>query len=499
MLFNSQEFLIFFPIVLFVYYIIPSKIRYIWLLFASYYFYMCWNAKYALLLLFSTVVTYLSGILIDKIKNKEGITEDNRVKLKKLCVAGSFILNLSVLFFFKYFEFAAQNINRIFHLININLNMPAFDVLLPVGISFYTFQALSYTIDIYRDEIYAEKNFLRYALFVSFFPQLVAGPIERSKNLLKQLAIPTKVDWDMARKGLLLMLWGYFLKIVLADRIAIFVDTVYGDYNTYGGYYLIVATILFAVQIYCDFYGYSTIAMGAAMILGIKLMENFDAPYLSKSVAEFWRRWHISLSSWFRDYLYIPLGGNRKGRLRKYINLMAVFLTSGLWHGAQWSFVVWGGLNGIYQIIGDILRPVRDKLVRVFELRRETFSHKLFKVISTFVLVDFAWLFFRAQSFKEALIIIKSMFTDYNPWILFDGSIYNCGLDSKNFMLMLIAILILLIADIFKYKGIKISEVILKQEYWFRWLVFGVSSSLILLFGIWGSAYDASSFIYFQF
>lgn len=195
----------------------------------------------------------------------------------------------------------------------------------------------------YRDEIYAEKNFLRYALFVSFFPQLVAGPIERSKNLLKQLAIPTKFNYDSAREGALLMLWGYFLKLVLADRIAIFVDTVYGDYVNYGGWYLVMATALFAVQIYCDFGGYSVIAMGAAKILGISLVENFDAPYLSKSVSEFWRRWHISLNSWFRDYLYIPLGGSRKGTMKKYLNLMIVFLVSGLWHGAQWTFVIWGG------------------------------------------------------------------------------------------------------------------------------------------------------------
>lgn len=499
MLFNSLQFLIFFPIVLLVYYILPSKIRYIWLLVASYYFYMCWNAKYALLLLFSTIVTYLSGLLMELIKNKDEITDEKRIKLKKWCVAGSFILNLLVLFFFKYFEFAIENLNRVFNMAGIELNMPVFDVILPVGISFYTFQALSYTMDVYRNDIYAEKNFLRYALFVSFFPQLVAGPIERSKNLLKQLAVPAKPDWDMVRKGLLLMLWGFFLKIVLADRVAIFVDTIYGDYEVYGGYYLIVATLLFAVQIYCDFYGYSTIAMGASMILGIQLMENFNSPYLSKSVAEFWRRWHISLSSWFRDYLYIPLGGNRKGKFRKFFNLMIVFLTSGLWHGAKWSFVIWGGLNGLYQIIGSILKPIRDKLVRILKLNRETFSHKLFKVISTFVMVDFTWIFFRAESFKDAIKIIKSMFTVYNPWILFDNSIYECGLDSKNFMVMLIAILILIIADIFKYKGIKISEVILKQEYWFRWLVFAVGANLILLFGIWGSGYDAASFIYFQF
>lgn len=247
--------------------------------------------------------------------------------------------------------------------------LPSVDILLPVGISFYTFQALGYTIDVYRGDTCAEKNFFQYALFVSFFPQLVAGPIERSSHLLQQLATPHKFNSEEAKSGLLLMLWGFFLKIVLADRIAIFVDWVYGDYHTFGGWYLIVATALFAIQIYCDFAGYSIIAMGAAQILGIRLMENFQSPYLAVSVADFWRRWHISLTSWFRDYLYIPLGGSRCSKWRKYMNKMIVFLVSGLWHGAKISFVVWGGLNGLYQIIGEILQPLRDKLVKLFLLK----------------------------------------------------------------------------------------------------------------------------------
>ena len=334
MLFNSFQFLIFFPIVLIVYYVLPNKIKYFWLLVASYYFYMCWNAKYALLILASTIITYISGLLIDKVKNSDK-TEKSKDTLKKWVVAGSFITNLGILFYFKYINFTLNIITQVLGKVHIQLNAPVFDIILPVGISFYTFQALSYTMDVYRGEIYAEKNFFRYALFVSFFPQLVAGPIERSKNLLKQLAVPKKFDFVKARDGFLLMIWGYFLKVVLADRIAIFVDTVYGDYQTFNGWYIAVATILFAVQIYCDFAGYSTIAMGAAEILGIDLMENFDAPYLSASVADFWRRWHISLTSWFKDYLYIPLGGSRKGKVRKYINKLIVFLVSGLWHGAN--------------------------------------------------------------------------------------------------------------------------------------------------------------------
>ncbi len=498
MLFNSAQFLLFFPIVVLIYYIVPKKVRYIWLLIASYYFYMCWSVKYVLLLLFSTGVTYLSGILLEKIKQSK-IKKNKKIRLKKLCVAGSFGLNLGVLVYFKYFDFIIDNLYSVLEAVGIVIVQPQFNIILPVGISFYTFQALSYTMDVYRNDIYAEKNFLKYALFVSFFPQLVAGPIERSKNLLKQLGKGNQFDFEMAWDGFLLMLWGFFMKIVIADRIAIFVDRVYGDYHTYGGWYLIVATMLFAVQIYCDFYGYSTIARGASKILGIELMENFNAPYFAQSVAEFWRKWHISLSSWFRDYLYFPLGGNRKGTLRKYLNLMIVFLVSGLWHGASWSFVVWGGLNGIYQVFAYVLRPVRDKLVKVFCLDREALSHKLFHIIGTFLLVDFTWIFFRASSLKEAVGIVRSMFAVHNPQILLDDSLYHCGLDRKNFDVMLFAIVVLVVADICKTRGIKIREIIRRQEWWFRYLFVALSAAFILLLGIWGAGYDATSFIYFQF
>ena len=368
MLFNSYQFLIFFPVVVLLYYVIPPKIRYLWLLAASYYFYMCWNAKYALLLLSSTLVTYISGYLIDRIRQAR-YPQKKEQRRKSWVVAACCAINLGILFYFKYANFTIEVLKRAFELIHIQWNPPHADVLLPVGISFYTFQALSYTIDVYRGEIPAEKNFFRYALFVSFFPQLVAGPIERSKNLLTQLAAPSSFNAEKAKSGLLLMLWGFFLKTVLADRIAIFVDFVYGNFEKYNGLYIAVATVLFAVQIYCDFAGYSTIAIGAAEVLGIDLMENFDAPYLVTSVAAFWRRWHISLTSWFKDYLYIPLGGSRKGVYRKYVNKMIVFLLSGLWHGADFSYVVWGALNGAYQIIGEILMPLRSKIAIVSERR----------------------------------------------------------------------------------------------------------------------------------
>ena len=498
MLFNSIDFLIFLPIVLVIYYIIPMKYKHIWLLISSYYFYMCWNAKYVLLIFVSTVITYLSGILIDKVEKTWPDVNDIG-KYKKLILALSFVSNLGILFYFKYINFTLDIVTRVLSKMNISMNVPVFDVILPVGISFYTFQALSYSVDVYRGEVAPEHDFFRYALFVSFFPQLVAGPIERSKNLLTQLREPRKFDFGYAFDGILLMLWGFFLKIVLADRIAIFVDTVYGDCEHYQGIYLIVATVLFAVQIYCDFSGYSSIAMGTAKLLGIELMDNFNAPYLSTSVADFWRRWHISLTSWFKDYLYIPLGGSKKGILRKYFNKMIVFMLSGLWHGAQLTFVVWGAINGLYQVIGEILMPIRKKVSDIIGINRNSEGFYALSAIATFALVDFTWIFFRADSLGRAIYIIKSILNTENIWTLFDGSLYNCGLDEKNFRLMVIAVIILLIADILKRKGIRVREIILRQDGYIKCLVVSFSILLIMVFGKYGPAYDAVNFIYFQF
>lgn len=498
MLFNSFDFLIFFPIVLLIYYAIPDRIKYIWLLVTSYYFYMCWNAKYALLILLSSAITYLSGIAMEKVDRNISSAEKIS-RYKKIIVAISLVSNLGILFYFKYFNFAVSLLAKVLSYVHITISIPRFDILLPVGISFYTFQALGYTLDVYRGDIYAEKNFLRYALFVSFFPQLVAGPIERSKNLLKQLAVTNKFNYRKAKKGFLLMLWGFFLKIVLADRIAIFVDKVYGDYETYTGWYLVIATILFGVQVYCDFAGYSIIAVGAAKFLGVDLMENFDAPYLSTSVAEFWRKWHISLTSWFKDYLYIPLGGSRRGKLRKYFNKVVVFLVSGLWHGASISYVVWGGLNGCYQVIGEILMPLREKVWHICNIQPESKGHRLLQMGCTYILIDFTWIFFRANSFSEGVAIVKHICRASNPWILFDGGLYQCGLDQRNFQFMLVAIGILLFADICKKKKICIIDSILEEDTWFQWIFVLAAVMIILIFGIYGPSYDAANFIYFQF
>lgn len=381
---------------------------------------------------------------------------------------------------------------------------------MPVGISFYTLQALGYLIDVYRGDMDAEKNFLKYALFVSFFPQLVAGPIERSKNLLVQLRQPHSFSYENLRKGALLILYGLFLKMVIADRAAVIVDTVYQNSGVYPGFFIAVATIFFSIQIYCDFYGYSTIARGSALIMGIRLMDNFNAPYFSRSVKEFWRRWHISLSGWFRDYLYIPLGGNRRGKLKKEKNLLAVFAVSGLWHGASLAFVFWGILNGIYQVIEDVVEDIKAWLKKYLqrwqglsEKREDSipqpFSRKLFQTVLTFLLITFAWLFFRAGELDRAMGLLAGMFSVNNWMILFDGSLYELGV-ARNYMNILMASILLLFAvDYQKYRGKDVADLFLRQGWWFR--VSGIMLLLftILLYGCYGELYDVQQFIYFQF
>lgn len=495
MLFNSYVFLVFFPIVVVIYFLLPKRISYLWLLAASYYFYMGWNAKYALLLLVSTTITYVSGILIQWLNDRH----PDKICAKKWVVAGSFISNLAILFFFKYFNFTIESMNTVLRYIDLPTINTSLDVLLPVGISFYTFQALGYTVDVYRGEIRAERNFFRYALFVSFFPQLVAGPIERSKNLLNQLRNPKSFSYERMCDGLMMMIWGYFLKLVIADRIAIFVDNMYGNVGVYDGRYLLLASVLFAVQIYCDFAGYSTIAIGAAEVMGFQLIDNFNSPYLSQSVAEFWRRWHISLSSWFKDYLYIPLGGNRKGKVRKYINIMIVFLVSGLWHGANWSYVVWGGLNGIYQVVGAIFTPVRNRIKEKLHLKKSPLPLMIIYMIVTFILVDFTWIFFRADNVQHAFAVIDSIFNMNNQVLLENGTLYDLGLSRPNFIVLGVSLVILLAADICKYRGIKVRSVILNLNIVIRWAVIIAGILGILVFGIWGSGYSATNFIYFQF
>ncbi len=496
MLFNSFNYLVFFPVVVLLYFAIPVKytnVRNLWLLIASYYFYMNWNAAYALLLFGSTFVTYVAGILIDRAKKSNHLTS------AKWILGGSFVVNLSILFFYKYANFFAQNVNRILGMTGSDKTVPVIDILLPVGISFYIFQALGYTMDVYRGKTAATKNLLRYMLFVSFFPQLVAGPIERSYNLLGQFDEEHRFEVGRIREGLLTMLWGLFMKIVIADNIAGYVNMVYENYMAYTGVEIILATVLFAFQIYCDFGGYSYLAIGSAKVLGFTLMENFHAPYQAISVKDFWSRWHKSLTTWFTDYLYIPLGGNRKGKIRKYINTFIVFFVSGMWHGAAWSYVLWGVLNGVYMIIEDATKSLRKKIKAVCKVDESRFSYRLGCGLLTFALVDFSWLFFRAEGVGHAVNILKQMVLSLQFEQIFGLAVNRMGFSMQLLVALLVAFALLFTVDILIDKGKDVSKLVLEQGIWFRWLVYLGLLFMIMTFGAYGMDFTQTEFIYFQF
>lgn len=494
MLFNSLHFLIFFPIVVLLYLIIPRKFKAVWLLIASFYFYMSWSAKYAILIAVSILITYLSGIMIDNIRKKS-----NDIKKMKLVVALSFITNIGILAFFKYLEWLLESIGVI---IGESVALP-FSIVLPVGISFYTFQALSYTVDVYRNDVKVERNIIKYALFVSFFPQLVAGPIERSGKLLKQIRRVTRknmVSFKKIKSGLMTMVWGYFLKMVIADSAAIVVDEIFANYKNYGSFSLIVGIFCFSIQIYCDFYSYSTIAIGAAKVMGFELSENFNTPYFAMSVKEFWQRWHISLSTWFKDYLYIPLGGNRCSNLRNYFNLFVTFLVSGIWHGANWTFVVWGALHGAYQIVGKVTEGFRKKILTACNASVDSITFKMGKVILNFSLVTFAWIFFRSDSIKDALLYIKGIFTKFDFWSLFNGQLYKCGLNEFQMHVLMVSVVVLFIVSLIKrFKGLSFDEFLNSQGFVFKSLAIITLIVIIVIYGQYGAGFDAKQFIYFQF
>lgn len=399
MLFNSWQFLVFFPTVTLLYFALPHRFRWLLLLIASCIFYMAFIPAYILILLVTIIVDFTAGIFIAKSNGRR----------RKIFLIISIAANLGFLAFFKYYGFAASNLSALANFIHWNYTLPALKIILPIGLSFHTFQAMSYTIEVYRGRQAAEKHFGIYALYVMFYPQLVAGPIERPQNLIHQFYEEHNFDYARVVSGLKRMAWGLFKKIVIADRAAVLVDAVYNHPENARGISFIVATIIFSFQIYCDFSGYSDIAIGAARVMGFRLMENFNRPYFSKSIKEFWRRWHISLSTWFKDYLYIPLGGNRVGKARWLINIMVVFIFSGLWHGASWNFVIWGALHGFYQIVSYATAAGRAYLVRVTRLELWPGLLRLGQVTATFSLVTFAWIFFRARDLSESMFILKQI------------------------------------------------------------------------------------------
>ena len=474
MLFNSWQFALFFPIVFALYWGLPHKFRIVLLLIASYYFYMSWNVKYVVLILFTTIVSYFAALLIAK---------TDSLRKKKAVLTLSLIACLGVLFVFKYFNFFTGTVVDFLSMFAIHLHPMTLKLLLPVGISFYTFQTLGYVIDVYRGTTQPEVNFVEYAVFISYFPQLVAGPIERTNNLLPQIKAVHKFDYSKTIYGIKLMAWGFFKKLCIADILAFFVvDIVFSDLYRYKGLELLIAVFFFTVQIYCDFSGYSDIARGCSKMLGIDLMENFKSPYFSVSLREFWSRWHISLSTWFRDYVYIPLGGNRAGKFRHNMNLLLTFMISGLWHGASWTFVIWGLLHGLGQVIENALT-----------VRKQQEIHGLMRVVRmlvTFVFVMLAWVFFRTQNFSEALYVLRSIFS----------SDITCSVNYFEFSMLrriaaALTITMLMIWDYFSLKYDVIVHVTSCRNAALRYTFYFMLLTWILLF----RALAPVDFVYFQF
>jgi D-alanyl-lipoteichoic acid acyltransferase DltB (MBOAT superfamily) len=488
MLFNTLEFIIFFPIVVMIYFALPYRFRWMLLLAASCYFYMCWKAEYILLLFLSTSIDYWAALQMSH-------TAVQAQRKRYLLL--SLFTNLGILFAFKYFNLFNETARALFNQFNIFYGVPAFELLLPVGISFYTFHALSYTIDVYHGIRPPEKHLGMFMLYVTFFPQLVAGPISRAHTMLPELYKKYDFDYRRVVSGLQLIIWGFFKKVVIADTLGVYVNAVYNSPGEHYGLPVILATYFFAFQIYCDFSGYTDIAIGSAQIMGYNLMENFRRPYLSRSISEFWKRWHISLSTWFRDYLYIPLGGNKVPKWRWYFNLFIVFLISGLWHGANWTFVVWGALHGAYLVCSLWTSEMRVKVVQFFGLSRLPTVHRYLQIFITFHLVLLGWIFFRANSISDAFLLLTNMFhielLDINPAHL--SIDVADGMGTEELIIAFFSVLFLIAVHMFEESRGSVRTIISSKPLIFRWALYVTLVLAILNLGM----PQEIPFIYFQF
>ncbi|MCF8456786.1 MAG: MBOAT family protein [Bacteroidales bacterium] len=480
MLFNSFQFLAFFPLVIIFYYSLPHKWRWALLLAASYYFYMCWKAEYIFLILFSTAIDYWAGLQMGKTTDRQ--------KRKKFLVL-SLIVNLGLLFSFKYFNFVNDSVRSIFDHYNLFYGVPAFNVLLPVGISFYTFQTISYSIDIYRGRSAPEKHFGRFALYVAFFPQLVAGPIERSIKLLPQFSKKIEMNGDQILSGLKLMLWGFFKKIVIADRLAMYVGSVFMHPEDAYGVQVLMASFLLHVQVYTDLSGYTDIARGAARVMGIDLIKNFNNPLFSRSLYDFWKRWHISLTTWFTDYLYIPLGGNRVVKWRWYYNIFIVFLISGLWHGANWTFVMWGALHGFFQLMEIWTDKSRKKFFDRIGISKFPTLMKTLGVSAQLAMLSTTALFFGARNISEAFTLIKHIFEIGNV-----GRTISMFMRNNDYSLGIVLVAALFLVEYLQSKY-NLVELLKARSVFMKYPVYMAAIFMILIFGV----FEQLEFIYFQF
>ena len=474
--FLSLTFAVFFIISVICYYAVPKKMRWGVLLLSSLIFYV-WSVPYLIIyLLFSAVTTFAFG------KWAETHREHGKGMLTLVVTA-----NLAVLLFVKFYP-----------LCETRLNFPVLNILVPMGISFYTLQVIAYCVDVYKGKTEAQENFLKYLLFVSFFPQILQGPIPRSEQLKEQLYEGHAFDYCTVKYGFQLILWGMFLKMVIADRAAIFVNAVFPEYHLYEGTVLAVAAVLYSIQLYTDFLGCVCIAMGAAQVYGIQLQTNFERPYRAVSIKDFWRRWHISLSSWLRDYVYIPLGGNRKGKVCRYVNLLLTFLVSGIWHGSGLQYMFWGLMQGGYQVAGELLMPVRNAVKKVLKINESSYFYVLWRRICTFVLITISWVIFRAANLRAGLSMLKRIVTDFTPWILFDGTLYEFGIGSHSFIALVLCIVLVMVIEHMQEKG-NIREMLSRQHIIVRWSIYLGAIALVAVLGVYGPGYSATQFLYGQF
>lgn len=488
MLFNSIEFALFFAVVTSLYFLLPHKFRWFLLLVASCYFYMFFKPIYILILGFTIVIDYFAGILLEN--------EPNQRKKKRYLIM-SLVANIGVLAVFKYYNFLNDNITGLSKTFGFHNNIPYLHILLPIGLSFHTFQAMSYTIEVYRGNQKAERHFGIYALYVMFYPQLVAGPIERPQNMLYQFHERKHFDYGNAVAGLRLMMWGLFKKAVVADRLSAVIDPIFNNPHMYSPAAIFTAAVFFSFEIYCDFSGYSDIALGSARVMGFELMKNFDRPYSSKKISEFWRRWHISLSTWFKDYLYIPLGGNRVPVPRMHLNLFIVFLISGLWHGADWKFIIWGALHGTFMIFAAITSNVRSRIWNATGIPNIKWLDNLIQRITTFSLVTIAWLFFRANNTRDAVHMMLSLpqaITDFLSITHHKPDVQDLYISCSRLLLCLAVIIIMEMVHAMQKKR-SISTLLQAQPRVLRWCVYYVLAFSIIYLGVFYNR----QFIYFQF
>ena len=500
MLFNSFGYAVFLPIIFLLHWITPRKWRWALLLAASCFFYATWGPEYIVVLLLTIVISYYAALYMEHAGKQRGRSANGKKNRgaspsAKTVLVLSIIFCAGLLFFFKYLNFFSENVAALLQRFSIPMQPFTLRLALPIGISFYLFQTISYLVDVYKGKIPAERHFGIYAVYISFFPKVMQGPIERGESLLPQLHKPRRFHYGQASYGMKLMAWGFFKKLVLADGLSIYVSQVYDNLPSYTGFSLMLATFFYAIQLYCDFSGYTDIALGSAGILGIRLSPNFRSPYFASSIKDFWGRWHISLSSWLRDYIYIPLGGSRVGRIRHALNIMITFLVSGLWHGASWNYVLWGGIHGALQIIEGFF-PWNKKSSRFQTDRRLHAMLCIVTVPATFLLVCFAWIFFRAATLQDAFYVIRNMFTGIgSPYTYIHDCALQLGLTFRNLVFHCLPLIPLFLFDLASLKT-DVIALISRQRFFIRWPVYLLLLLVILLFSEKGVT---TEFIYMQF